>query len=175
MKSLQFELWRECNNLCKMCFLGLENRTTPKHTKIESLNEAIKMTVDFTGEVIAIIGGEFFQGQLNDPEVHDLFYNFLNIVIEKLNNEEIKSSWVTATLTDKTPKDLLEFLNLSFLRLYYTDIWQIPVFLSIIQTVPDHKFVRDHKSGIIYIHIHDSPVRLVEESTQLYGGRSSLL
>ena len=34
MKSLQFELWRECNNLCKMCFLGLENRTTPKHTKI---------------------------------------------------------------------------------------------------------------------------------------------
>ena len=111
MKSLQFELWRECNNLCKMCFLGLENRTTPKATKLESLQEAIDMTLDFNGEIIAIIGGEFFQGQINDPEVHKKFYEFVSIVINKLNKEEIKSSWVTATLTDEKPKHLVEFLD----------------------------------------------------------------
>ena len=110
-KSIQFELWHECNNLCKMCFLGLENRTTPKETKIQSLKDAIKNANTFDGEIIAIIGGEFFQGQIADPEVHDLFYEFVSLVINKLNNKEIEVSWVTATLTDKTPKDLVEFLN----------------------------------------------------------------
>lgn len=110
-KSIQFELWHECNNLCKMCFLGLENRITPKETKIQSLKDAIRGAKEFDGDIIAIIGGEFFQGQISDPEVHDLFYEFISIVINKLNNKEIEISWVTATLTDKTPKDLIEFLN----------------------------------------------------------------
>ena len=110
-KSIQFELWHECNNLCKMCFLGLENRITPIETKIRSLKEAIEGAKTFKGDIIAIIGGEFFQGQLNDPEVHRLFYEFINIVINKLNTKEIEVAWVTATLTDKTPKDLIEFLT----------------------------------------------------------------
>ena len=86
MKSVQFELWHECNNLCKMCFLGIENRITPKETKIKSLKDAIKNAKKFTGDVIAIIGGEFFQGQIEDPEVHDLFYEFMSLVINKLNS-----------------------------------------------------------------------------------------
>lgn len=110
-KSIQFELWHECNNLCKMCFLGLENRITPKETKIKSLKDAIESAKNFNGDIIAIIGGEFFQGQIVDPEVHELFYNFISLVIDRLNNKEIEISWVTATLTDKTPRDLIEFLN----------------------------------------------------------------
>lgn len=110
-KSIQFELWHECNNLCKMCFLGLENRVTPKETKIQSLKDAIANAKSFTGEIIAIIGGEFFQGQIADPEVHELFYQFITLVIDKLNNKEIEIFWVTATLTDKTPADLIEFLT----------------------------------------------------------------
>jgi hypothetical protein len=94
-----------------MCFLGLENRITPKETKIKSLCEAIADTRNFSGDIIAIIGGEFFQGQISDKEVHDLFYEFLSLVVEKLNKQEISASWITATLTDKTPKDLLEFLE----------------------------------------------------------------
>lgn len=110
-KSIQFELWHECNNLCKMCFLGLENRITPKETKIKSLKDAINNSKNFKGDIIAVIGGEFFQGQITDYEVHDLFYDFISLIINKLNNKEIEESWVTATLTDKTPKDLIEFLN----------------------------------------------------------------
>lgn len=109
--SIQFELWHECNNFCKMCFLGLENRVTPKETKIKSLKNAIAGAKEFNGNVIAIIGGEFFQGQISDPEVHDLFYNFISLVIDRLNKKEITESWITATLTDKTPKDFIEFLN----------------------------------------------------------------
>lgn len=111
MKSIQFELWHECNNLCKFCFLGLENRTTPKETKIKSLQDAIKGAKEFEGDVIATIGGEFFQGQIADPEVHDLFYEYMSLVVNKLNKKEIGVVWVTATLTDKTPKDLIEFVN----------------------------------------------------------------
>lgn len=111
MKSLQFELWRECNNLCKMCFLGIENRTTPKETKIQSLKDAIRDSKNFKGDVIAAIGGEFFQGQIEDQEVHDLFYEFVELIISKLNSEEIEGAWITATLTDKTPKHLIEFLD----------------------------------------------------------------
>lgn len=110
-KSIQFELWHECNNLCTMCFLGSENRTTSKETKIKSLKAAIKKSQTFKGDIIATIGGEFFQGQLADKEVHDLFYEYLTLIINRLNNKEIKVSWITATLTDKTPKDLIEFLN----------------------------------------------------------------
>lgn len=111
MNSLQFELWRECNNLCKMCFLGIENRITPKEIKIQSLKDAIRDSIKFEGDVIAAIGGEFFQGQIEDLEVHDLFYEFIQLIINKLNTEEIKSVWITATLTDKTPKDLIEFVS----------------------------------------------------------------
>ena len=110
-KSIQFELWHECNNLCKMCFLGLENRVTPKATKIKSLKDAINKTKTFQGDIIALIGGEFFQGQIADPNVHELFYVLISLIINKLNKQEISTAWVTATLTDKTPKDLLEFLN----------------------------------------------------------------
>lgn len=111
MKSIQFELWHECNNLCKFCFLGTENRITPIDTKIKSLKDAINNASKFKGDIISLIGGEFFQGQLNSQEVHDLFYDFISLIINKLNNKEIQESWVTATLTDKTPKDLIEFLN----------------------------------------------------------------
>lgn len=110
-KSIQFELWHECNNLCKMCFLGLENRVTPKETKLKSLRSAIRKAKQFDGDIIATIGGEFFQGQLVDPDVHRLFYRYISIIIDKLNKQEIGVMWITATLTDKTPKDLLEFLD----------------------------------------------------------------
>lgn len=110
-KSLQFELWHECNNFCDFCFLGAENMFTPVETKIQSLKDAIKNSEDFNGDIIAIIGGEFFQGQISNPEVHDLFYKFISLIINKLNNKEIDTIWITATLTDKKPKDLIEFLN----------------------------------------------------------------
>lgn len=110
-KSIQFELWHECNNLCKMCFLGIENRKTPDTTKLLSLKNAIETAKTFNGDIISIIGGEFFQGQLNTKEIKNKFYEFISIVVNRLNKGEIQEAWVTATLTSKLPPDLIEFLD----------------------------------------------------------------
>ena len=40
-KSIMFELWTECNNLCKFCYLGANNRSTPDKQKIRNLKKVI--------------------------------------------------------------------------------------------------------------------------------------
>ena len=66
------------------------------------------------------------------------------------------------------------FLLLVFVKLHYSDVWKIPIFLCVIQTVAYDELVRDIKAGIIYFDIAHSALRLVEQSTQVYGFRISL-
>ena len=40
-KSIQFELWEECNNACKFCFLGSGNRYCSDDIKYESLKSTL--------------------------------------------------------------------------------------------------------------------------------------
>ena len=72
-KQLQFELWEECNSYCKFCYLGKENRCTPNRLKINACKNALKMISDMSFypeyNTLAYLGGEFFQGQLNDKDV----------------------------------------------------------------------------------------------------------
>ena len=79
-KSFQWELWQYCNSLCKFCYLGKENRIHNKARQIQSLKD-LSLSVehlDYTKyNNISIIGGEFFQGQLDDKETHDLFFKVI--------------------------------------------------------------------------------------------------
>ena len=79
MKVLQFELWQECNNKCEFCYLGSNIEHTADQTKIESLKRTINMVdnIDPSYEVVAFIGGEFFQGQLKNPTVRALFFELM--------------------------------------------------------------------------------------------------
>lgn len=116
MKSLQFELWHECNSRCKFCYLGPQNRCTPDQIKIKTLEKVYEKILDTTifqeFDNLSYIGGEFFQGQLNNPEVKKLFMNIMSKTAEYLRNGTINSVWLSATLTLGDQKDLYETLDL---------------------------------------------------------------
>ena len=114
-KSFQWELWPMCNNLCDFCYLGDTNRETNKEVQMKSLNrvhEAID-NLDFTVyNNVSLIGGEFFQGQMDDPEIHDSFMALIQKCCDLYNAKKIGSVWITCTMTIGDQKHLYEMLDL---------------------------------------------------------------
>ena len=113
---MQFELWQECNNRCKFCYLGKNIRHTDTDKKIEALHKVYEKICDTSiykqYDTLAFIGGEFFQGQLNDPQVHDLFFKLMRKVAELADNNIVKEVWISVTLTIGAQKDLYDTLEL---------------------------------------------------------------
>ena len=114
-KQLQFELWQECNNLCKFCYLGRENRKTPDELKKTAIRSAIEKISDLNNypeyDTIGLIGGEFFQGQLSNPEVKNLFFELIDKINWLQENLYIKHIWICATLTIGDQKDLYDTID----------------------------------------------------------------
>jgi hypothetical protein len=112
-KTLQYELWQECDNHCTYCTLGRNNIKTPKELKLLAINNALKDIKGLTeGEVstLGFIGGEFFQGQIDDTEVKNAFTNLLATSNKLLQDNVIKELWINATLT-KNNDSLYEILD----------------------------------------------------------------
>ena len=113
---LQFELWQECNNKCKFCYLGKNVEHTETEKKISALHKVYKMVSDLSNypkyQVLAFIGGEFFQGQLRDEKVHDLFFKLMRKTADLLNQGIIKEVWISVTLTIGKQEDLYKVLEL---------------------------------------------------------------
>lgn len=122
-KILQYELWQECNNRCKYCTLGKYAISTPTEMKIEAIGTAIVELQDLKqGDVstLGFIGGEFFQGQLNDSEVKTAFMDLIDLSNHLLNEGIIENLWLNATLTLGTQIHLYEALD----RIDQTDkVW----------------------------------------------------
>ena len=116
MKSLQFELWQECNSRCKFCYLGPENRKTEDSIKLKTLKKVYEKISDPKTfdefDNLSYIGGEFFQGQLANPEVKELFMKIMSKTADYLREGTINSVWLCATLTLGDQKDLYEVLDL---------------------------------------------------------------
>ena len=114
MKVLQFELWQECNNKCEFCYLGSNIEHTADQTKIESLKRTINMVdnIDPSYEVVAFIGGEFFQGQLKNPTVRALFFELMEKTAHLLDSNRIKEVWISVTLTIGKQADLFKTIEL---------------------------------------------------------------
>ena len=113
-KSFQWELWSVCNNLCEFCYLGKDNRHTDKERQLTSLNDLIKAlnVIDFNKyNNISLIGGEFFQGQLEDPEVYDKFMQVMDMISDFYEQKKIGSIWLAVTLTIGDQKDLYTVLD----------------------------------------------------------------
>ena len=115
-KSFQWQVWPYCNNLCDFCFLGKENREYIKERQLISLN-ALNDAIDKLDfniyNNISLIGGEFFQGQLKDPETKTLFFSILEKIFKLYADKKIGSIWLTCTLTNKDQKDLYELLDMA--------------------------------------------------------------
>ena len=115
-KSFQWELWQYCNSLCDFCYLGEENRIHNKARQLQSLvdlNLAIDQ-MDFNKyNNISLIGGEFFQGQLDDAEKRDLFFSVIRKIFQLYVDKKIGSMWLTCTLTKGNQEHLYQLLDLA--------------------------------------------------------------
>jgi hypothetical protein len=114
-KSFQWEIWSMCNNLCDFCYLGRTNRSTDKDRQMKSLNDCFAKikTLDFEKyNNISYIGGDFFQGQLVDKEVHDTFMDLMRYTAQLYLDKKIGSIWITVSLTLGDNKDLYEMMDM---------------------------------------------------------------
>lgn len=114
VKEIQYELWQECNSRCTYCSLGLENRCTPIDKKLESLRTTYQELRKFTKgqyDTLGFIGGEFFQGQLSNPEVLVAFTELICMVNRLLNNGIIETFWLNATMNIGDQSDLWNTLD----------------------------------------------------------------
>ena len=113
-KSFQWELWQYCNSLCDFCYRGEENRIHNKERQIRSLTD-LNLSIDHMDfnkyNNISLIGGEFFQGQLDDPEIHDMFFQAVKRIFQLYIDKKIGSIWLTCTLTIGNQKDLYDLID----------------------------------------------------------------
>lgn len=115
-KSLQFELWHECNSKCKFCYLGNNNNKTPIKLKLKAINDALAFISNEENlkeySVLSYIGGEFFQGQLETQEIKEAFFNLIRKTAELQINNIISEVWLMCTMTIGDQADLYESLNI---------------------------------------------------------------
>ena len=114
-RSFQWELWSMCNNLCTYCYLGKENRHTDKERQMTSLNDLHRSIDELDTRIynnVSIIGGDFWQGQLDDPEVHESFMSLMHKCAKLYADKKIGSLWITCTMTLGDQKDLYEMLDI---------------------------------------------------------------
>ena len=113
--QIQYELWRECNCNCTYCTLGFDNHKTDNELKLQSMQTAIDEMKNFEPnehQTVGFIGGEFFQGQLNTPEIKSKFMELIKVANDLLNNHIVKDLWLNASLLIGNQKDLYEVIDL---------------------------------------------------------------
>lgn len=106
-KFLQFELWNDCKIGCKFCC----NKGQKDINKIKSLNFYLNKLNDLKEiqqyNEIGFIGGEFFNGELKDPKVKELFYK----LFEKISKLHFKKIYFTTSLIFDRNLYLVPFLE----------------------------------------------------------------
>ncbi len=114
-RSFQWEVWSMCNNLCSYCYLGKENRHTDKERQMKSLTD-LHMALDNLDyriyNNVSLIGGDFFQGQIDEPEVHDSFMDIIEKIAKAYHDNKLGSVWITCTLTLGDQHHLYEMLEI---------------------------------------------------------------
>lgn len=101
---LQIELWRECNNHCKFCYLQEENKKQSEEYKLNAIKNAIEIIRNnqtWTNyDSLGLIGGEFFQGQLNTEALNKEFFSMFVAIEDQFLHSNIKHFWLTMSLTN---------------------------------------------------------------------------
>lgn len=109
-KFLQYEMWKDCHLGCKFCC----NKGAPDLNKIQSLTFILeklddKEVADFNE--IGFIGGEFFNGEIEDITVRSLFYKVFDKCAEMINNGTKDKLYITTALEYDMDLYLIPFLN----------------------------------------------------------------
>ena len=115
IKCLQYELWQDCDNCCEWCYLKDHRILTTDDQKIHNIQEVIKdINSDALNDfnAVGLIGGEFFQGQMQNIKVKEAFMQMIEEINTKLAENKIKEFWLTASLIKPNQIDLIDVLNL---------------------------------------------------------------
>lgn len=115
VRTIQFEVWQNCNNGCTFCYLnGSRIIHNPKQQiedikKVRSVINSDKLN-DYNA--IGLIGGEFFQGQLKNPEVKEHWLMLMQDMANYLKEGKLVECWITASLMSADLTDLYESFDL---------------------------------------------------------------
>lgn len=115
--AIQFELWQDCDNNCEFCYLKKNRILTSVEQKIENINKVLSIIRDdklmTEYNAVALIGGEFFQGQLNSLD-NSLYSKFMELIGElkwQLSMNKIRQVWITASLLSPDVHHLFSVLD----------------------------------------------------------------
>ena len=100
------------------CYLGKENRKTEDAKKLKNVKDVQDIIANtFTTDLeqykaIGLIGGEFFQGQLRNPEVKQEFFKLAKQIFDLIEKDQVRDFWCYCTLTIGDQEDLYELVDL---------------------------------------------------------------
>ena len=112
-KFIQFELWKNCNNKCKFCEHLFDQVSTDEQKIIDLQyfnNELIQPFID-NYNVIGFIGGEFFDDQINNNNVKQLFYDLFVKCAQKKYRNKIDKIYIATSFIYNINKHLLSFIE----------------------------------------------------------------
>lgn len=100
VKTLQFELWQDCTNNCDFCYLKEGRVASNAQQKLWALCHVYDTVKNLSPEyqAVGLIGGEFFQGQLENKLLKDEFKNLIMFFDSLVSSGRLKQVWVTASL-----------------------------------------------------------------------------
>lgn len=111
VRTIQFEVWQNCNNGCDFCYLNKARITHNPQQQIEDI-EKVRSVINSDElndyNAIGLIGGEFFQGQLADPEVRKHWLLLINDMAQYLKEGKLIECWITASLMSEDLTDIFE-------------------------------------------------------------------
>lgn len=109
-KFIQYKLWSDCSNNCRFCMNQLEKDADKIDVLDYYIGNIVKGELDDYNE-LGIQGGEFFNGQLDEPGVRDKFYQMIDLIVDKINQKIIRKFDVTTSLIYKDLTELFYFID----------------------------------------------------------------
>ena len=110
-KFLQYELWKNCRNNCKFCYnLGQKNFKDIKERIYSIISNLDKFDSDKFSD-FGITGGEFFDGQLQQLNIKNEFYELISKICQLIKENKIKRFLVTTALMHEDSRDIEEFIQ----------------------------------------------------------------
>ena len=109
-KFIQYELWKDCKCGCAFCY----NKGEPSSNKLHRLNlvkeKLLSEEIDLFDE-IGFIGGEFFDGQLENLEIKNRFYELFKICSDRYKDLKLNKICICTSLIFDVKNYLLDFLE----------------------------------------------------------------
>lgn len=123
-KTLQFEVWHTCRNRCKFCYLQ-GDQETPRMEMIKNLENILEKIKDKSlweeYDTISFIGGEIFQGEMDNEFIVKAWFNIVALVAEYHRLGIIKKVYFCATMTHSNQQHL--WYSLSHFNGHREGVW----------------------------------------------------